>query len=265
MKRIASALLLAAVPTFAQAPRRRARTGRAGGAGRARAEVLADARRLRRRPGPGWRWWPAGRGNQAPNPAPREYSSKRFRRRPQARSGSCCGKSLATTPTASPRRQTAASSSRRTTRATSSSWTGTERRRSSTRTTNTGGALSFNARGTAVHRRARAQSAIWQLLPKRQLLANRYNDDPWTASAACSTTSRPTAGRRIHDERPGLRQSERRGHSLRTGPAHERHRPQPRREDAVCHQPGNTCGAGCPAGWLADEPARVRQARRRRR
>ncbi len=178
MKRIASALLLAAVPTFAQAPTA-PRTGPGVQAAQdaREPEVLAKCRTPP--PPAAGRGGPGGRANQAPNPAPREYAVKEI-------PGVVAAGAQWTLLWAEPGNNAdglAATSDGGVLIAQNDKSDVVKLDRNGNasvvyKDTNTGGALSYNAKGQLFIAERALNPAIWQLTPKRQLLANKYNDDP---------------------------------------------------------------------------------------
>src|SRR6185295_12310715 len=187
MKRIASALLLAAVPTFAQAPTA-PRTGPGVQAAQdaREPEVLAKCKTPPPAPpfggaqGRQGRGGPGGRGNQAPNPAPREYSVKEIAGVVAAGAqwkllweepGNNADGLAATKDGGILIAQNDKSDVIKLDRNGKSSVVYKD--------TNTGGALTYNAKGQLFIAERALNPAIWQLEPKRQLLANRYKDDPF--------------------------------------------------------------------------------------
>ena len=67
--------------------------------------------------------------------------------------------------------------------------------------TNTGGALSMNKKGALFVVERGLPAAVWQLAPKRQLLANMYNGEPLDclSGGAINDLSEERAGDRMRD------------------------------------------------------------------
>ena len=182
MNRFVLAMAMAATPLFAQAPAP-PRTGPGVQAGQdaREPEVLAKCKtpppQAQGRGGPGGQ---AGRGNQAPNPAPREYSVKEI---PGVVAAGAQWKLLWEEPGNNADGLAATKDGGILIAQNDKSDVIKLDRNGKTSVvytdTNTGGALSYNAKGQLFIAERALNPAIWELAPKRQLLANKYNDDPF--------------------------------------------------------------------------------------
>ena len=181
MNRIAAAFLVAAVPVLAlaQAPTP-PRTGPGVQAAQDAREPDVLAKCKTPPPVAQGRGAPGRGGNQAPNPNPREYTVKEI---PGVISGGAQWKTVWEEPGNNADGLAAtkdggiliAQNDR-------SDVVKLDRSGKATiayRDTNTGGALSYNAKGALFIAERALNPAIWQLEPKRQMLANKYNGDPF--------------------------------------------------------------------------------------
>ncbi len=173
-----SAMAATACALFAQAPAA-PRTGPGVQAAQDSREPEVLAKCKTPPPAAPGRGGPGGRGNQAPNPAPREYSVKEISGVIAAGAqwktiweepGNNADGLAATKDGGILIAQNDKSDVVKLDKNGKASVAYTD--------TNTGGALSYNAKGQLFIAERALNPAIWELAPRRRMLANKYNNDP---------------------------------------------------------------------------------------
>ena len=132
--------------------------------------------------------------------------------------------------------------------------------------TNTGGSVAMNSKGTLFVDNRGLNASIEELAPKRKTLANKYNGDSFDCIGGVLNDLTADSKGGVYFTMGGrlLRGPARQGHQVRRESFHQRHRSQRRRETSLRHQWADGGGVRRPEGWLAHQPARVREAGGRR-